>query len=183
MADSTILIKKINVGTATHFIDALEWNGYKSTDIKTINGESILASGGGNIDIVKKAQLDETNAHITENEDGYHRKNDVEIFYRVCECVLRSAEEIEDRYFKRVNHEHHKYAREERYGNACAYSLVRTVSIVFTLADVEKGGASVTEAPSKCLRDDKDREHNARRSVAERAELTVADEYLIDYIV
>jgi hypothetical protein len=69
MADSTILIKKINVGTATHFIDAKAWNGYKSTDLKTINGESILSSGGGNIDIVKKAQLDETNAHITENEE------------------------------------------------------------------------------------------------------------------
>ena len=63
------------------------------------------------------------------------------------------------------------------------YRLVRVLGVVAPLADVEVGGASVAETPSKRLRDDKYRKHDARRGVAEGGQFAVADKDLVDDVV
>ena len=121
--------------------------------------------------------------HITEYEDGNHSEYYVKVLDRVCERVLRSTEKREDRHLEGVDHRHHCHTREECYGYACTDSSVCALGIILTLADVEECRTSVTEAPGECLRYDKDGEHNTCRGIAERAELTVADEYLVDNVV
>ena len=60
---------------------------------------------------------------------------------------------------------------------------MRVLRVAAPLADVKISRAAVTDTPGERLRDNEYREHNARRGVAERGKLTVADKYLVYNVV
>lgn len=121
--------------------------------------------------------------HVGQHVYREKRQNYVKVLDGVAYAVLGRAEQRQHLRFERIEQREQYHAYYQRERHARAHATVILIGIALALVNVYVRGAPVAEVPSKPLRDYEYGEHNAGSGVAERAQLAVTDENLVDDVI